>query len=99
MIKQIAHKTRPRKLFYAYNVNMNLSFDRLNELGKKLLGADLQIGDILICDNAKGDKRKVMQWTEKGFIIYYARYHDQLFDRLAEHNGQLKNLQKVEIIG
>ena len=56
------------------------------------------MGDIIICDNERGDKRKVMQWTQKGFIIFYARYHKELFEKIQDFNGQVKRFAKTEII-
>lgn len=98
MIRSITHKTKTRRVFYALDADMRLSFDGLAEFAKKQLGVDLGAGDIVICDNNKGDKRKVMQKTEKGLVIYYARYDEDLFKKLAEHNGQLKRFASAELI-
>lgn len=95
MTKPIVSTTRPKRYFYAKDVNMNLSFDRLYDMAKNMLGADLDVGDILIADNHKGDKRKAMQVTKDGYMIYYARLKDkQKFQELAEHNGRLKNISR-----
>jgi hypothetical protein len=93
-MKTIVSRTRTNRVFYALNIPMSVSFDGLSELGHKLLGADLTLGDIIVVDNKKGDKRKLMQWTKKGFMIYYARYHKDKFIPLAEHNGQLKRIER-----
>ena len=80
------------------NVNMNLSFDRLAEMARKQLGAEPEVGDILICDNNKGDKRKVLQVTKDGFMIYYGRLKDHVFEALAKHNGMLKHDPNKEVL-
>lgn len=98
MLKNIAQKTRPKRLFYAKNINMNYSFDSLAEIALKQLGAELEVGDIVICDNKNRDKRKAMQWTKDGFMIYYGRLHHKMkFEPLADHNGQLKNLTQTKV--
>lgn len=76
------------------NVNMAFSFDSLAEIAKKHLGAELEVGDIIICDNKNRDKRKVLQMTKQGFMIYYGRLHRVKFDQLADHNGQLKQVSQ-----
>lgn len=86
--------TRPKRYFYADNVNMSWSFDKLHEMAKGLLGAELEVGDILICDNFNKTKRKMIQMTAKGFMIYYARLHIEKFTALADHNGMLKSVNK-----
>lgn len=93
-MNSLVHRTRPKRIFYADNINMNWSFDSLAELAKKLLGAELEVGDILICDNTKKDKRKMLQMTSSGFMIYYGRHHEELFTPLAENNGQLRRVNK-----
>jgi len=94
MNKALVKKTRPKRYFYAKDVNMNYSFDSLNEMAGKQLGAEPEIGDILICDNKKGDKRKVLQVTADGFMIYYGRLKAAVFQALADHNGKLKTPTK-----
>lgn len=83
--------TRPKRYFYAAGINMNYSFDTLSRMAQKMLGAELDVGDIIICDNADQTKRKMLQKTKTGFMIYYARLNGkQIFAQLAAHNGMLK---------
>jgi hypothetical protein len=92
---KLVHTTRPKTIFYALNVNMSLSFDRLAAIAEEMLGANLTIGDLIVCDNAKGDKRKMLQRTRDGYMIFYARRNKGgKFEPLAEHNGRLKELTK-----
>jgi hypothetical protein len=86
----LVKKTRAKRYFYAKDVNMNYSFDTLADMAKKQLGAEPEVGDIIICDNRNGDKRKMLQITKDGFMIYYGRLKDSVFQALAEHNGMLK---------
>lgn len=86
----IVKPTRAKRFFYMKNANMNWSFDTLAAMAEQMLGASPKLGDILIADNAKGDKRKVLQFTAKGWLIYYARFHKGLsFIPLAKENGKL----------
>lgn len=92
---RLVRPKRQKRFFYADNVNMGLSFDRLNAMATELLGAETEEGDILICDNHNKTKRKVLQRTNTGFMIYYGRLeHKQTFEALADNNGQLKRLEK-----
>lgn len=93
-MKTLVHKTTPKRIFYADNVNMNWSFDSLAALATKLLGAELELGDILICDNHRKDKRKMLQMTSKGFMIYYGRGELDSFVPLLPNNGQVRRLNK-----
>lgn len=94
MTKNLVKKTRPKRYFYAKDVNMNYSFDTLADMAKKQLGAEPEVGDIIICDNKKGDKRKMLQVTQDGFMIYYGRLKESVFQALSNHNGMLKNVTK-----
>lgn len=95
MNTKLVRPTRAKRMFYAQNVNMSQSFDRLNELATKLVGAETEVGDILICDNHNKTKRKMLQRTATGFMIYYGRLDDKTeFEPLADHNGQIKRLTK-----
>lgn len=88
--------TRKKRVFYAKEVNMNWSFDRLAHLAEKLLGAELDVGDVIVCDNSKQDKRKLLQKTATGYIIFYARKHKgDTFDALADHNGKISLTREV----
>lgn len=91
----LIHRTKPGRTYYAININMNFSFDSLISLLEKFLGGDIEMGDTLICDNSKGDKRKVIQKTNGGYLIFYGRVEDGKFTPLAEHNGQLKHIKKA----
>jgi hypothetical protein len=85
--------TRPKKVFYAKDVNMNYSFDTLAKMAEKFLGADLSIGDTIVCDNHDQTKRKMLQKTKKGFMIYYARMtKGKFFLSLRDNNGEVKQL-------
>lgn len=91
----LVKQTRKKRMFYAQNVNMSQSFDRLNELASKLLGAETEVGDIVICDNHNKTKRKVLQRTAKGFMIYYGRLDDKTeFTALRDSDGMVKKLDK-----
>lgn len=97
MATNLIKRTRPKRLFYAKDVNMSLSFDSLYELAKKQLGAEPEVGDLIICDNHRQDKRKVFQIVKGGHMIHYGRINkdEGTFTPLADHNGQLKNLTKA----
>jgi len=51
------------RTFYMTGVNMVYSFDTLKRMASKR-GARLTSGDVLICDNANGDKRKAIRVVE-----------------------------------
>lgn len=94
-MKQLVRTTRPKRYFYAQNVNMSRSFDSLHKMAHDLLGAEPEVGDILICDNHNKTKRKMLQKTKTGYMIYYGRLDDTTkFEPLAENDGQLKRLDK-----
>lgn len=88
----IVKPTRKKRIFYAKDVNMNFSFDTLTKIAQKQLGASLTLGDLIVCDNKRKDKRKVMQYTSRGLMIYYGRLHEEEFKALANKDGQLKSL-------
>lgn len=93
-LTRLVKPTRPKRFFYAENVNMSQSFDRLNTIAKELLGAETEVGDIVICDNHNRTKRKVLQKTANGFMIYYGRMDDKSeFTPLASKNGQIKRVE------
>lgn len=88
---KLVKPTRRKRCFYAKDVNMSLSFDRLNAMAMELLGAETELGDIIICDNHNMTKRKVLQRTKTGFMIYYGRLDNKTqFTPLAAHNGAIK---------
>lgn len=90
-MKLMRETVRDKRYFYAMNINMHYSFDSLAKLAEKMLGAELDVGDIIICDNKNRDKRKVLQKTKFGYIIHYGRLHNKVeFASLAEANGQIK---------
>lgn len=94
-MSKLVHYTRPAKVFYARNININISFDRLAELAEKGLGASMELGDIIVVDNPNQTKRKMMQKTKNGWMIYYGKLDGNAeMDALAEHNGVLKRLHK-----
>jgi len=87
--------TRPKRYFYARNVNMLYSFDKLHEMAAKLLGAEVEVGDILICDNKNQTKRKVLQMTKEGFMIHYGRLSGQnKFGPLKPHDGIITDIKR-----
>lgn len=96
-MSKLISSTRPKRYFYAKDVNMSLSFDRLAKMAQEMLGADLEVGDIIICDNANKDKRKMLQRTKMGFIIYYARMDKHEFLELAGKDGKLRTLNQEVI--
>lgn len=94
MTTKLVKTTRPKRYFYAKDINMNYSFDTLADICKKQLGGEPEVGDIIICDNKKGDKRKMLQVTKEGWMIYYGRLKGAVFQALANHNGMLKSPDK-----
>lgn len=91
---KLVKTTRQRMVYYAKDVNMNYSFDRLADMARKQGGIEPEVGDIIVCDNHKGDKRKMLQVTKDGFLIYYGRLKDGVFKALADHNGKLKSIDR-----
>lgn len=90
----IIRSVRPKRYFYMKDANMNWSFDTLASHCKAMLGGEPEVGDILIADNSNKTKRKVLQWTPQGFMIYYGRLHKvkgvaQTFTEISEHNGMV----------
>ena len=83
MIKTIARRTRTNRVFYAKNVHMGISFDGLAEIALKQLGGEIKLGDMIVADSTDQKKRKAMQWTEKGFMIYYGKITKGILKPLA----------------
>lgn len=74
---------------------MNYSFDTLTEIAQKQLGASLDMGDLIICDNFRGDKRKVLQKTKNGFMIYYGRLDGKhKYAKLRDHDGPIPSIKE-----
>lgn len=69
----VVHKTeaaKKRRAFYLEGVDMRYSFDRLSDMAREAGASD---NDILVVDNEKGDKRKVLLMVKNGYLILYAK--------------------------
>lgn len=98
-MKSVIHQTRPKRLFYAKDVNIAYSFDSLYEIAKEMLGAELEVGDIIVVDNRNRTKRKMMQMTKTGYLIFYGKLHKNgTFNRIQDHSGMVKNLPSGALI-
>lgn len=97
-MNELIKPTRPKRFFYMDNAVMNWSFDKLYKIATELLGAEPEVGDVLICDNTNKDKRKVLQVVERNgaraFMIFYARVEKDYFVPLAPANGMIKKTTK-----
>lgn len=97
-MNELVKPTRPKRFFYMDNANMNWSFDSLYATAVKLLGAEPDVGDVLICDNKNKDKRKVLQVVERNgvraFMIFYGRVDKDYFKALSGKNGMIKTTPK-----
>lgn len=69
------------RAYYIKNVNINYSFKSLENLAEER-GAKLAEGDIIVVDNEKGDKRKLLKVTKSGAIIMYAKLLKDIFHEL-----------------
>lgn len=88
-------RTRQNRAFYIKDVDMRLSFDGLNKLAEGLVGGQAELGDIIVFDTSAKvkTKRKMLQKTATGYMIYYGRLDNkQEFEPLAEHNGKIKRI-------
>lgn len=94
-MSSLVKRTRTNRMYYAENIDMRLSFDGLNKLAMELVGAQTETGDILVCDNPNKTKRKLLQRTATGFMIYYARLDNKTeFTPLADKNGLVRRIPK-----
>lgn len=86
-------RTRQNRAFFIKDVDMRLSFDGLRKMTEKLVGGSVELGDVVVCDNHKMDKRKMLQKTATGYMIYYGRLENKTtFKPLAKHNGPIKQI-------
>ena len=95
MTKKEITGNRSSKTYYLRPVNISFSFKTLENLAKEM-GADVQIGDMLVVDNAKGDKRKAFIKNANGSAIMYACMRKgQTFIALSENNGVIRGKQPL----
>ena len=88
-------RTRQNRAFFIKDVDMRLSFDGLKGLAEKLVGGEVAMGDVVVCDNHKADKRKMLQKTATGYMIYYGRLDNKTtFEPLADNNGPIRKITK-----
>lgn len=99
MSKELVNPFGPveRKVYYMKGVNMTRSFDSLAKIAKDS-GAQLRYGDVLVVDNEKGDKRKMMRWTPRGFVLIYMRLDTAKFSLLPTKKSLVTNPVR-EMIG
>lgn len=91
----LIRRTRQNQAYYIKDVDMRLSFDGLNKLAEKLVGGQAELGDIIVFDTSAKvkTKRKMLQKTATGYMIYYGRLDNKTeFEPLAEHSGRIKKL-------
>ena len=94
MNKLLTH-TRKKRMYHAINVNMTLSFDGLSEMLTKKLGGEAEAGDIIVCDNATRTKRKMLQKTATGYMIFYGRLDNKTnFEHLTNKGGMVKRIDR-----
>ena len=80
---------RAPQAWYIQGVNINYSFKTLEALAIEN-GADIGNGDVLIVDNARGDKRKAFKKTANGcVIVYVGLLNNNIFEPLE--NGRIDN--------
>ena len=86
-------RTRQNRAYYIKDVDMRLSFDGLNKLAENLVGGQAELGDIIVFDGPTKTKRKMLQKTATGYMIYYGRLDNKTeFEPLADHNGKIKRI-------
>jgi hypothetical protein len=75
---------------------MRLSFDGIQRVAQEMVGAEVILGDIVVCDSPTKRKRKMLQRTATGYMIYYGRLDikGQEFEPLADHSGQVKRINR-----
>jgi len=78
--------TRTPSTYYMSGVNINYSFRTLERLALKL-GASVELGDVIVVDNAKMDKRKAYKKTINGHIIVYVALLNNNLFQPYESNG------------
>lgn len=74
--------TNKAKAYYIKGVNINYSFKTLEKLAEKNK-VNFKSGDVLVVDNARGDKRKAYKKTPNSHIILYVGLvNGNLFNKL-----------------
>jgi hypothetical protein len=92
----LIRRTRQNRAFFIKDVDMRLSFDGISALAEGLVGGEVVKGDIIVCDSPTKKKRKMLQKTTTGYMIYYGRLDVKggEFEPLADSNGQIKRISR-----
>ena len=82
---------RTPQAYYMRDVNINYSFSSLENLARKL-GANLDVGDVLVVDNPNKTRRKIFKKTvNAALILYVGLLRQNLFDPLKNRgNGKIE---------
>lgn len=67
----MSHTITAKKIFYRDETDMRKSFPGLIELSEKEIGAKFLEGDVVVFDNIKEDRRKVLLKTKDGYTLHY----------------------------
>lgn len=94
---KVVKKDQKARVWYAEDVNIHYSFQMLEKVAESL-GANVNEGDILVCDNVNRDRRKLFKKTKTGALIVYMKcYHGDKFTPLLEGGKHkvLENRKKI----
>ena len=76
------------KIFiYAQPTDMRCGFNKLSMLAESFMGRDPLSGHLFVFFNKRGDKCKILFWDRTGFIIWYKRLEEGVFERLRPVNN------------
>ncbi len=67
--------------------DMRRSFDGLAALVRDFLGADPLSGHLFVFRNKRGDRLKLLYWDEDGYVIFYKRLEEGVFQFPALADG------------
>lgn len=84
---------------YACPTDMRKSFDALSGVVRDHLDRDPHSGEVFMFINKRRDKLKLLHWVGSGFVLYYKRLEEGVFD-LPEYdqNARAMRLSYAQLV-
>lgn len=84
------------KIFiYTQPTDMRCGFNKLSMLAENFMRQDPFSGHLFVFFNKVGDKCKILFWDRTGFVIWYKRLEEGVFEKLPSAPGSA--LMEVDI--
>ena len=82
-----------RIFIYSQPTDMRCGFNKLSMLTESFMLKDPLSGHLFVFFNKRGDKCKILFWDRTGFVIWYKRLEEGVFEKLQSSN----NASSIEV--